>query len=208
MTALVFVHGWGFDAGFWDPVRESLGHPHTLAADLGFRGEPLMPEWPGDGIAVGHSLGLLWLLKTRPFPWRALVAVNGFTRFPKGAGFEAGVPPRLIERMIAKAEGDHAAVAADFLARCGLPEAETEDLHRDALIEGLQWLSEWDCRGCAAPLVALAGRRDPIATPAMTLSCFPPDRIRWREDGGHLLPLTHPGWCADMIRDTLHALQQ
>lgn len=206
---LVFVHGWGFDAGFWDPLRECLGHPHSVAVDLGFRGEPVMPEWPEGGVAIGHSLGLLWLLKTRPFRWRTLIAVNGFTRFTKAADFSNGVPARLIDRMIAKADADHPAVAADFLTRCGLAEPETEDLHKDALIEGLQWLAEWDCRaGLTTPVLALAGRLDPIAPPAMTEDCFPADAIRWQQEGGHLLPLTHPHWCAETIRSHLHLLAQ
>jgi pimeloyl-[acyl-carrier protein] methyl ester esterase len=48
----------------------------------------------------------------------------------------------------------------------------------------------------------LAGRNDPIMPAAMTEHGFAGHPIHWH-DGGHLLPLTHPKWCADKIRECL-----
>lgn len=49
-------------------------------------------------------------------------------------------------------------------------------------------------------LLALAGRRDPIVPPALTGACFPASVITWHDEAGHLLPRTHPQWCAAHLR--------
>lgn len=61
----VLVHGWGFNASLWDPLIARLCDATVTRVDLGFvAGGPCdMPDWPQDAIAVGHSLGVLWLLK-------------------------------------------------------------------------------------------------------------------------------------------------
>ena len=37
---LLLIHGWGFDAGFWDPLRRQLPELPCVAWDLGFHGAP------------------------------------------------------------------------------------------------------------------------------------------------------------------------
>src|ERR1700735_2932938 len=95
---LLLVHGWGFDAGFWDPVQERLGVDAVVAWDLGFFGAPSRPPLPEGRpvVAVGHSFGLLWLLHHRPVAWRALVSVNGFACFTRRKDFPEGMVPRLL----------------------------------------------------------------------------------------------------------------
>jgi hypothetical protein len=39
----------------------------------------------------------------------------------------------------------------------------------------------------------------------MSRACFPGDKIHWHE-GGHMLPLTAPDWCAQHLRDVLERL--
>jgi len=214
MTNLLLVHGWGFGPDVWEPLRSYLppGLPvETL--DLGFRDPPrldLPPAFGEEVVAVGHSLGLLWLLQQRPCAWKALVSINGFARFTQAADFPHGVAPRPLARMRAKLAGDLAGVTGDFLARCGLssPAPLPSSLNGERLAEGLGWLAEWDGRAALEReprLLALAGRQDPIVPPALTLDSFstisqkPDSRLLWVEDGGHLLPLTHPRWCAEGI---------
>lgn len=207
---LVLVHGWGLDASLWQPVRARLPECETVAFDLGFRGpavSPVLPEAPLV-IAVGHSLGLAWLLRNRPLRWDALVAVNGFTRFTADPTFPDGVPARQLERMIAKLGRDPAGVTADFLTRCGQRgTAPAGALDGASLAQGLGWLRDWDTRAAfvadAAPVLALAGGADPIVPPAMSRACFaarPNCRLAWRDGGGHLLPAEDPDWCAGHVR--------
>ena len=87
---LVLVHGWGFDSGVWDPLRALMGNTVTRVHDLGFFGHPAeaLPESTAitgaPVVAVGHSLGFMWLLHHRPFAWDALVSVCGMPRFTAG----------------------------------------------------------------------------------------------------------------------------
>ena len=97
----------------------------------------------------------------------------------------------------------------DFLERCGLPTDQHpvwNEADAPILADGLRALEDWDCRDRAGTVdLVLAGRQDPIVGAAMTSACFPSTRIEW-QDGGHLLPLTDPGWCAEKIRRVVETL--
>lgn len=209
-TTLYLVHGWGFDASFWEPLRAELPECRVLTVDLGFRAPPRLPDPPPGTrlVAVGHSLGVPWLLRHR-FDWRAFVAINGFTRFTRTPGFVHGWPARLLERMCAVLYDDAEQVHADFIRRCGLCRPADGPLNVEPLADGLRWLKEWDERPALprhVPLLALAGRLDAVVSPEMTADCFPAQDLRWCEDGGHLLPISHAPWCAGHIRDLLARL--
>ena len=206
---LVFVHGWAFDPGVWQGLRAELDDLDTAVIDLGFFGPPTGPAAPPDRpvIAVGHSLGVLWLLVTRPFPWRGLVSINGFPRFTDGPDYEPAVPHRQLERMIRRFQADPAGITEEFRNRCGafgpLPDGPVPE----SLLHGLNWLRDWDARETASPddppMLALAGGDDPVLPAGMDEHCFNafPRVHRERLDGaGHLLPVTHPTWCAARIR--------
>lgn len=212
MTATLYlVHGWGFDASFWDPLKAELPESRFLTADLGFRAAPRLPDPPLGTrlVAVGHSLGVPWLLRHR-FDWSALVAINGFTRFCRGPGFPHGWPARLVERMCALLYDDAEKVHADFIRRCGQCRPADGLLNVEPLADGLRWLKDWDERPallrCDRPLLALAGALDSVASPELTRDCFAAADLRWCEDGGHLLPITHAQWCAGQIRALLARL--
>lgn len=154
-----------------------------------------LPRKDGPVVAMGHSLGALWLLHERPFVWDAFVSVNGFARFPQGPDFPEGVPRRQLEAMIARFPRAPQAVAEAFLKRCGASPPPVMDRRRMA--RGLAFLRDWDARaalGRERRLLALAGTEDPIVPPAMSADTFPPDCLRWVE-GGHLLPESAPDAC-------------
>ena len=92
---VLLVHGFGFGPDVWDGVRSELGGLPTVALDLGFlRSDTPSPPVPDEvHVAVGHSLGLLWLLHERPCRWRALGGINAFTRFTRApVGLTVPVP--------------------------------------------------------------------------------------------------------------------
>ncbi len=80
---VVLVHGWGFNARIWAELVPHLGGADITLVDLGFvTGGPKGQEaWPEDAIAVGHSLGVLWLLKQEAHRFKGLVSIQGFDRF-------------------------------------------------------------------------------------------------------------------------------
>lgn len=223
MTAprLVLVHGWGFDAEAWRPLERALGGLETQVVDLGFFGRPRMPAFDNSKplVAVGHSLGFLWLLRERPFPWRALVSIAGMPRFTRGPDYPHGVGARLLLRMRARFAREPAATWRDFLARCGCPleaggKRGASEMDVDRLDEGLSWLAEWDERRAlareGAPLLALAAADDAILPAALSEAVFaerPGTAFHRADAGGHGLPVTRTDWCAARVRAFLESLE-
>jgi hypothetical protein len=68
----------------------------------------------------------------------------------------------------------------------------------------LDALAQWDARP-AMVNAALCGMADTLVPPAMSRACFPEERISWHQ-GGHLLPLEAPDWCATQLRALLEKL--
>ena len=212
---LALVHGWGFDAGVWRELIAAASEflpgadCHTL--DFGFFGPPRLelsaelfstPERPL--IAVGHSLGALWLLATRPLVWDGLVAINGFPRFTAAADYAPAVAGRVLERMIRRCDEAPAAVVEEFRRHCGCREPLPGPVDGPRLLAGLEQLRQLDARGldAGAPLLALGGSNDAILPAGMARQCWTGfARVEQREfvSAGHLLPLDQPRWCAQQI---------
>jgi pimeloyl-[acyl-carrier protein] methyl ester esterase len=202
----VFVHGWGYHAGLWEDVIALCPELSVSRADLGFvAGGPAGVEtWPEDSIAIGHSLGLLWLLQQER-RFRALVSVQGFDCFC------CHVPTGRVEAMRRGLKQNAAATLGNFWRSCGTPDfANPEDLNVDKLDEGLDWLMNWNATGKAAaldcPVLALAARDDPIVPATMSASIWGEKNVTWSDEGGHALPLRRPEWCADRIKEFARGL--
>ncbi|WBO23303.1 alpha/beta fold hydrolase [Sphingomonas abietis] len=191
---LVMLHGWGLDAALWDGVRAALPDYETWAVDRGYFGAPADRPPDGPFVAVGHSLGALMMADLPAAIGH--IAINGFDRF---AGDDA-VPPRVVERMRRRFAEHPAAVLADFRLRIGA-DAAPQSIDAARLATDLQILAEADRRAASRPrTLVLHGGMDPLLPAAMRETVFagaPRDTVA---DGGHLLPLTHPTWCADRIR--------
>jgi len=193
----VFLHGWGFHAGIWTDVVSQLGAADVTLVDLGFvaGGPEGGTEWPEDAIAVGHSLGAMWLLERGRGRFKAMVSIQGFDRFcPHVAPSRAVALKRGLGR-------DPGGTMQAFWRSCGAPDfAPPEALNVAALDEGLDWLMHWDARRAKeeldCPVLALGSRDDPIVPPAMTEAIWQEAGVIWSPDGGHVLPLRHPRWCA------------
>jgi pimeloyl-[acyl-carrier protein] methyl ester esterase len=200
---LLFVHGWGFDASLWDAVIACLPDADAVRADRGYFGGAAWPTVEGPCLAVTHSFGSMALLADPPADCRGLLAINGFDRFAEGEG-RAGVPPRVIDRMLARLDGDPVAVLREFHARLGSDGPQgTPDTAR--LRQDLAALRSDDrsvaTANFAAPIIALDGADDPLLFAAMRAGQFAAAADLQREtlDAGHLLPLTHPELCAAWI---------
>ena len=193
----VLVHGWGFHAGIWTDVIGHLQGAEITLIDLGFvsGGPKGKADWPSDAIAVGHSLGLLWLLQQGGGRFRGLVSVQGFDCFC------CHIPPSRVAALKRGIEREPHGTLQAFWRSCGaagfaLPDA----LNVARLDEGLDWLMHWDARKAkdelACPVLALAARDDAIVPASMSEAIWQDVDIKWSQDGGHVLPLRHPRWCA------------
>jgi pimeloyl-[acyl-carrier protein] methyl ester esterase len=198
---ILFVHGWGYDASFWDPVRAALDAP-SAALDLGYFCTPHIAISNDITHLVGHSLGFLWLLRQSARRHVPLIGINGFPRFLEADDYRPAIAPRVLERMRRRIVGDTRSVLEDFWMRAGAPGPDGEP-DAAALAEGLDHLAAWDERenlaARASPARLIAGSADAIVPAAMTEMAFKGSEIAWLP-GGHALPRTHAAEIARMIR--------
>ncbi|NPD66517.1 alpha/beta hydrolase [Lichenicola cladoniae] len=198
----LFAHGWGSSASIWGPMRAALPEAQTAVIERGYFGAtPSWPTVPTGYIGVGHSAGTLDLLGDRPAGCIGLIAINGFSRFSQAPDFASGVPMRVLDRMLLRLAADPVGTVTAFRVRCGTDGGFSGAPRPDRLEQGLHALRDRDARAAAADLklLALAGRLDPIVSPTMTVASFDRSTILWNEAAGHLLPLTHPDWCAGQL---------
>ena len=197
---ILFVHGWGYDASFWDPLRKALGVP-SAALDLGYFGlaETTMPD--GVSLLVGHSLGFLRLARQVALKHVPLIGINAFPRFVEGDDYKPAIAPRALNRMRRRVVTDPRGVLADFWQRAGAPGPHTSP-NAAALAQGLDHLAAWDERENlarrASSVRLIASVEDAIVPAAMTKMAFKNFTIEWLP-GGHALPQTHPAELAKLI---------
>ncbi len=158
----VLVHGWGFHAGIWADFVAHLDGAEVTLIDLGFvAGGPKGTYWPEDAIAVGHSLGLLWLLERGGGRFSALVSIQGFDCFC------CHIAPSRVKALKRGLERAPATLQA-FWRSCGASGfAPPEALNVERLAEGLDWLMQWDAQAARARLDA----RCVLLPPATIPSC-------------------------------------
>lgn len=208
----MLVHGWGFHAGLWRELVGHLPNAEITLVDLGFvRGGPRgAKSWPDNAIAIGHSLGAMWLLHeaasgTNP-GFRGLISIQGFDRFCPH------VPPAKIIAMRRGLRREPAATLTTFWRSCGTePFAAADALDVERLDQGLGWLLDWDMSvtrsSLACPSLALAARNDAIVPPAMSAAIWDSSILHWSQSGGHVLPLQEPQWCANHVLDFARRLE-
>ena len=223
MIQLVFIHGWGFDARFWDPLSTLLPQFPQERIDLGFfeknclslegsnpKGFDARRDWStsrsefGEGsILIGHSLGFVHGLKQRQ-DWRGWIAINSFARFVQTPSQSGCVPAASLREMRMRFQNNPAAALQNFYQMIeAVPPAGTPNAQR--LREGLDELSDSDVvdrlQKLDVPGLALAGRKDPLVPVPIseTLGRMAKDGLMMHDKAGHLLAQSHPGWCAEAI---------
>lgn len=205
---LLFAHGWGFDRHFWAPLAALLPEWEHETDDRGYFGAPVQSAVEGPSLAVTHSFGTMRVLAAPPVGLTGIVAINGFERFSAVPG-RAGVPLRVIDRMLRRFETEPRAVLAEFRRTCGSDEGFGEIdaglLHTDLL----------RLRDAAPPLpgvpvLMIHGGRDPLLPAAMREGAFAGADLRRMDhaEGGHLLPMEAPALCAAAVRGMAAALAE
>jgi pimeloyl-[acyl-carrier protein] methyl ester esterase len=226
---LLLLHGWGFDATLWDGLRAALPDYAAVAWDRGYFGAPSAPVVAGPVLTIGHSLGAL-LFALDPLPdWVGLVAINGFDRFTGKDAVPPRVVERMRMRFAETprevltdfrtrcgtgeppASLDTERLAADLAL---LAEADA----RSAVLPPTLVL-----HGADDPILPATLRIQAFCSPAAAGVQNRPQAIRpivahlpqagprplpgkrtvesvVLDGAGHLLPLTHPEWCADRIQ--------
>lgn len=209
---LVLVHGWSFGPGMWEEVTRALPGVECLAVDLARSPPDALAPSGRMVVAVGHSLGVLWLLARASMRFDALVSINGFPRFLEADDYRPAVRPAALARLRRRLVADPGAALAEFRASVGAPPM-AEPVDRTALLEQLDALAQWDGRERLATVAdrtwVLAGAEDAIVPLAMSRQAFAavaPER--WTADPrpGHVLPLSDPALCAGIIRRAMETM--
>ncbi len=203
---LVFIHGWGFTARFWDGLAARLAHFPQVRIDLEFFGASQFPvSFASRKILIGHSLGLMHGLKLRQ-DWNGWIAINSFPRFMPDC-----VPAARLREMRMRLQRDVAATLRDFYQMIDAePVVGMPDQGR--LLEGLDELRDGDSGGMlaklAVPGLVLAAGGDPLVPVGVSEELGRMAKkggLLMQEEAGHLLPQTHAGWCACVISDFIAA---
>jgi pimeloyl-[acyl-carrier protein] methyl ester esterase len=199
---ILLVHGWGYDASFWSPLRKALGGLPSATLDLGYFGAANTKIPDGVTLLIGHSLGFLWLARQRALTHLPLIGINAFPRFLEREDYAPAIPPRVVDRMRRRIITDPPSVLTEFWQRAGAP-GPAASCNATALAEGLDHLAAWDERENLARRTSavrlIAGEADAIVSAAMTRMAFKGLPLDW-QPGGHALPVTHPSEIARLIR--------
>ena len=202
---LLFQHGWGFDATFWQELAGLLPEWPAQFDDRGYFGTPKTPEPTEPCVLIAHSFGAMRALAAPPTGCRGLVAINGFDRFTARDG-QVGVSPRVVQRMLSRFDSDPVTTLEDFRRRCG---TDGPFGHPDAarLREDLLALHDGDETEKSArwphPLLSLQGAHDPLLPLPMRSEVFSETSQLERlthPAGGHLIPISDAPYCARAIR--------
>jgi pimeloyl-[acyl-carrier protein] methyl ester esterase len=197
---LVFIHGWGFDARFWNDLAPLLPPASQQRVDLGFFGAPRSLEANGSPqILIGHSLGFMHGI-TIGKNWKGWIAINGFARFPN----KAQLAP-MKERL----KKNPPATLREFYRHIGAPPVTGKaDVKR--LEAGLDELKEGDISAALdrlnIPALILASPNDPlvpVGTSNELKGHTRQGRLLWHEAGGHMVAQSDPTFCAKAIADFL-----
>jgi pimeloyl-ACP methyl ester carboxylesterase len=209
---LVFMHGWGFDAGLWDRLRALLPLP-TICLEGGYFLQKTETRYQpeSDDILVGHSHGLHQGFRLRQ-DWQAWIAINSFTSFTLSQA-QGGCGQRLALQSMRRAfAADPVGVLAKFYLRCGVKaDFVAQDLNLPQLQAGLEDLAISDLGEILSKMpsagLVLATEQDPLAplaaAEALTRNSNAPRRLEVHNSASHCLPLTAPEWCAQQIQEFL-----
>lgn len=207
---IVFVHGWGCHAAVWDKLVPYFDDHEVHLVDLGFvRGGPRgASTFPADALCVGHSFGVMWLLKHGTRPMRGLVSIAGFDCLHKY------VPHEVLAEMRDGMRHDARAQMENFWESIGVAdETAGWDIDAGGLRGGLDWIATWDTgpelEALDAPVLALAAKNDRVVRMEATEAIWGNGaaELHWHAHGGHMLQLSEPEWCAKHIRTFADALE-
>ena len=208
-THYIFVHGWGTGPDFWNEMRAYFPEQRSHFLNLGFvgpdkRNENHKAPDKAKRIYITHSLGTLWALKNKCPDIDVLIAVNGFYRF------KHFTDERSLQAMRLRLKRDPIPQMGSFWKKCGILD-DNPALNLQRLQEGMIWLSELsgakELITLSGPVLCLNGNNDPILNSDLMKKEWSGFPIKTLIRGGHIMPWTHPEWCAEKINGFVNGLK-
>lgn len=212
---ILLQHGWGFDQHLWDDWLEVLKQrDEIIVPDRGY-----FQQTPRDyslneklqaTTAIAHSFGL-HLLPLRLFSQlKKLVIISGFDEFHPQSYAEKVKSERMVERMLKQTDRNPAEVVQEF-RRSGyyplIPDEQTpKHYNKQLLFEDLSLLNRYKMRPHILKkipeVIILHGEQDKLVAPRKSEylhHLIPNSTLAFKEDAGHMLPVTHKDWCLEQI---------
>lgn len=197
---LVFVHGWAFEAPFWDALAVLLPEFSQQRLDLGFFGNPSMhmERPPEESVLIGHSMGFMYGLK-QSSSWKAWVSINGFSHFLDKPDQRGCVSPSSLRDLRIRLKTDAPKALAGFYKMIG-SSVNLKSVDEERLLWGLNVLRDDECDTDLTikrqPGLILATRQDPLVPATMSEAMERYGELIWHESGSHVLPQSDPEFCA------------
>ncbi|MFU8813422.1 MAG: alpha/beta fold hydrolase [Balneolaceae bacterium] len=219
---IIAFHGWGCEASVWTALRSEL--PESIqftAADRGYFGRPNRPDsFPTNALPnllITHSMGLLWCPAALMEQADGVVIISGFKAFIDEAVTSGSSSRRVLDRMVRKLDEQPGQVLSDFLSRAWYPDPCQTDIPEPIEINRIRndlfMLRDEPARLSrlkAAPALILHGAEDAIVSPNHTqrfeAELHPNSSYFVHPLAGHMLPVSHPVWCAEKITQWMESI--
>lgn len=221
---VIAYHGWGFQAGFWDPLKQTLdGSVRFRTADRGYFSEEHSPVFSEKrdrfNVVFAHSFGLHWCPGEVLSRADHLVVFGGFLGFHPSESARQRKSKLVLRQMLTQFVEDPQAVLNRFYQNCFFPEkpiaSVPEEMNHDLLLSDLSRIDE-DMQDRQRifekpSLTILQGTRDKIVDKAIARKMY--HQLRYRSQyfeimkSGHALPATHPDKCADIFHTVIEEVR-
>tara|TARA_A100001015_G_scaffold81345_1_gene90113 strand:+ start:9400 stop:10029 length:630 start_codon:yes stop_codon:yes gene_type:complete len=201
---LIFAHGWGFDQTFWQKLSEKFSNRYdVLMVDFGYTGNKVVTLDnlnEKKAICIGHSLGVLWLLKNVSNP-RALISISGFI------GYQSFFGINKIQKMKRILLKNTATQMKLFYKHTGFNVTPTITFDTEALVDGLEYLQFGDASKelskLKCPVLAITSRDDRIMPQGIAKKIWKNHNLHVLRDGGHVTPVSKVDECESLIKNFL-----
>ena len=178
MRHFIFCHGFGFNYHFWDNLASYFVNGKCTFLDLGYFKEPsyCIDTLEGEIIGVGHSLGVLKLLKLQE-RFDCLIGLNGFVNFLGNDLCMRNKRQLELEILKKNFQKNPRITLKNFYKRCGVSSftqfAKLEELDLEAVMSDLELLT-LNFAPPSIPMLIIAAKNDVIVPPEITHDNFPP----------------------------------
>ena len=200
MTHLVFCPGFSYSPDYWVNLVPLLPDFTIHHMDLGYFGDPIIPDIDEPVIGIGHSLGLIKLMQQN-YQFKALIGLNGFVNF---LGSDPHIHKRraleldTFELLIHTSPG----IALNFFHhRCGVTLNQLS-LNKERLLSDLDLLRQ----SFPAPdnLTLIATQDDIVCPPELIWDNFADSKVIMLDSGGHGLGYNQAAEIVAIIKDRIH----
>lgn len=200
MTHLVFCPGFSYSPDYWVNLVPLLPDFTIHHMDLGYFGDPIIPDIDEPVIGIGHSLGLIKLMQQN-YQFKALIGLNGFVNF---LGSDPHIHKRraleldTFELLIHTSPG----IALNFFHhRCGVTLNQLS-LNKERLLSDLDLLRQ----SFPAPdnLTLIATQDDIVCPPELIWDNFGESEVTMLDSGGHGLGYNQAAEIVAIIKDRIH----